>query len=282
MLLRAAFAVRQAGGRDLTSGVHLSRFLLAAPHAEGEAPVSTCSHQSAWSQQSSSVLHTQSWAALPSAAQPALLHLQGHGRARHISEGALTTLQRKTSISATARALLVDTLDMVRNLEKVGLTRQQAELLTEHLTEVLCDHKEKLSQNFVSRAMLEKTLLELDAQQAGFKSEISKAQDLHVTTLNRESERLANDVAKVRSEIRYEVDKLTASQRLDLNLEKGRMRDELQALRDKSNELEIKIDKEINALKAAVELTKNETIKYSLGLMFGLLTIGLGVIRLLI
>lgn len=44
----------------------------------------------------------------------------------------------------------------VRNLEKVGLTRQQAELLTEHLTEVLCDHKEKLSQNFVSRAMLEK------------------------------------------------------------------------------------------------------------------------------
>jgi Protein of unknown function (DUF1640) len=101
---------------------------------------------------------------------------------------------------------------------------------------------------------------------------------------------------------RYEVEKLTASQRLDLNLEKGRMRDELQvgnaggptgatlaksaserikvvcaficccahpvcpvspqqALRDKSNELEIKIDKEINALKAAVELTKNETIK---------------------
>lgn len=40
---------------------------------------------------------------------------------------------------------------------------------------------------------------------------------------------------------RYEVDKLTASQRLDLNLEKGRMRDELQALRDKSNEMEIKV-----------------------------------------
>lgn len=171
---------------------------------------------------------------------------------------------------------------MVRNLEKVGLTRQQAELLTEHLTEVLCTHKEKLSQGFVSKAMLEKTLLEQDAQQAGFKSEIYKAQDMHVTTLNRESERLSNDVVKVRSDIKYEVDKLTASQRLDLNLEKGRMRDELQALRDKSNDLEIQIDKEINALKAAVELTKNETIKYSLGLMFGLLTIGLGVIRLLV
>lgn len=40
---------------------------------------------------------------------------------------------------------------------------------------------------------------------------------------------------------RYEIDKLTASQRLDLNLEKGRMRDELQSLRDKTNELEIKV-----------------------------------------
>ena len=39
------------------------------------------------------------------------------------------------------------------------------------------------------------------------------------------------------------VDKLSSSQRLDLNLEKGRMRDELQALRDKSNEMEIKMDR---------------------------------------
>ena len=43
---------------------------------------------------------------------------------------------------------------------------------------------------------------------------------------------------------RYEIDKLTASQRLDLNLEKGRMRDELQMLRDKTNELEIKVGRE--------------------------------------
>lgn len=124
------------------------------------------------------------------------------------------------------------------------------------------------------------SVLEGISRDAGFKSEVLKAQDMHHTTLNRESERLANDVSKVRSEIRcgwcqnfagvvsanticlqrfgqvvhllatsgqhqrvstwghsalrialesrYEVEKLTASQRLDLNLEKGRMRDELQ------------------------------------------------------
>ena len=79
---------------------------------------------------------------------------------------------------------------------------------------------------------------------------------------------------------RYEIDKLTASQRLDLNLEKGRIRDELQALRDKTNELEIKMDKETNYLKAVVEQTKNEVIKYCLGMMFAFTTAGLGAARL--
>jgi hypothetical protein len=60
------------------------------------------------------------------------------------------------------------------------------------------------------------------------------------------------------------VDKLSASQRLDLNLEKGRMRDELQVLRDKSNEMEIKMDRETNALKAAVEQSKNEVLLLAL------------------
>lgn len=44
----------------------------------------------------------------------------------------------------------------------------------------------------------------------------------------RDTERLTTNLGNLRNEIRYEVEKLTASQRLDLNLEKGRMRDELQ------------------------------------------------------
>lgn len=50
----------------------------------------------------------------------------------------------------------------VRNFEKVGLTRQQAEALTEHLTEVLCTHKEKLSEAYVTKAQLEKVQTPLD------------------------------------------------------------------------------------------------------------------------
>lgn len=36
------------------------------------------------------------------------------------------------------------------------MTRDQAEKLTEHLTEVLCSHKEKLSEAYVTKAHLER------------------------------------------------------------------------------------------------------------------------------
>ena len=47
-------------------------------------------------------------------------------------------------------------------------------------------------------------MLEHEARIAGFKSEVLKAQDMHQGTLNRENERLANDLQKVRSEFRSE------------------------------------------------------------------------------
>ena len=71
-------------------------------------------------------------------------------------------------------------------------------------------------------------MLEQEARIAGFRSEVSKSQELHLASLMRDTERLTTNLGNLRNEIRYEVEKLTASQRLDLNLEKGRMRDELQ------------------------------------------------------
>eukprot|EP00891_Asterochloris_glomerata_P009196 jgi/Astpho2/9196/Aster-07155 len=202
---------------------------------------------------------------------------------------ALTTSGSNNAMAVT-KALLVDTLDMMRKFERLGMSRDQAESLTRSMTEIMCVNKEKIAEQFVSKASLEKLMssptplsqavLEQEARIAGFKSEVQKSQELHHSSLTRDTERLQTMLDKVKAEIRYEIDKLTASQRLDLNLEKGRMRDELQALRDKANELEIKMDKETNSLKAAVEQTKNETIKYCLGMMLAFTTAGLGAARL--
>lgn len=170
-------------------------------------------------------------------------------------------------MTALAKALVVDTLDLMKKFEKVGMTRVQSEAITKHITELIIFDREKLCDQFVSKSALEKVMLEQDAKVTGFKNELQKTQDVHLASVNKDLERQQNLIDKIRSDIRHEVDKLTASQRLDLNLEKGRMRDELQSQRDKATELEIKLDREVNELRARVETSKNDVIKSVIAIM---------------
>ena len=177
-------------------------------------------------------------------------------------------------------SLSLPPIAQMKSLEASGLTRAQAEELTTTLTQVLCLNRERISEGFVAKSALEKVILEHEARVAALRSEVTKGQELHLASLARDTERLTASLDRVRSEIRTEADKLTAATRLDLNLEKGRMRDELQALRDKAAELEIKIDKETSALKAMLESTKSEMVRYSLGLLLSASAVGATIFRL--
>lgn len=157
--------------------------------------------------------------------------------------------------------LLVDTLEVMKELELIGLSRKQAEQLTRQVTDLLVLNKLRTDEQYVSKTSLEKVILEQEANIVGFKTEISKSQDMFSANILKDLERQQSFLDKMRAEVRHEIDKLTASQRLDLNLEKGRMRDDLQGLRDKTTQLEIKLDRDINDLKAAVEKSKNDVIK---------------------
>ncbi|KAK6778132.1 hypothetical protein RDI58_024850 [Solanum bulbocastanum] len=102
----------------------------------------------------------------------------------------------------------------------------------------------------------------------------------HFSLLQREIEKLRNDIEKMRSELRYEVDKLTAGQRLDLNLERGRIRDELANQNAETTNLTNKLDWEIHALMAQIEAAKYEVIKYCIGTLVSISAVGLAVLRL--
>ncbi|KAJ7527025.1 hypothetical protein O6H91_16G032800 [Diphasiastrum complanatum] len=159
------------------------------------------------------------------------------------------------------RAFLVDTLALVRRLEAQGLTAKQAEAITAVITEVLNDSLESVSRSFVSQSDLER--------------------ELRFTTLQRETERLRTDIEKMRSELKYEIDKVTAGQRLDLNLERGRIRDELSNRSAEMSNLTNKLDKEIHALKTELEAAKYEVIKYCIGTIVSVTAVGLGLLRIL-
>jgi len=62
----------------------------------------------------------------------------------------------------------------------------------------------------------------------------------------------------------------------------SRIRDELAALREKGNDIEVRIDREINGLKTSLEASKNDIIRYCVATILSVCVMALGVLRLVI
>eukprot|EP00878_Enallax_costatus_P018894 GHUV01019917.1.p1 GENE.GHUV01019917.1~~GHUV01019917.1.p1 ORF type:complete len:162 (+),score=31.35 GHUV01019917.1:682-1167(+) len=147
-----------------------------------------------------------------------------HSHASSIGPCLLPLLRRFASGAtndAVERAIIVDTLAQAKKLESLGLSREQAEELTRHMTEQIILDRLRLSEKFTAKVELKEAMLEQDARINSFKAELIQKQDMHLATLQKDLDRQSNYLDKMRSEVRHEIDKLTASQRLDLNLEKG-------------------------------------------------------------
>lgn len=179
------------------------------------------------------------------------------------------------------RAFLVDTLALVRRLEGEGIPSKHAEAITSAIKEVLNDSLENVAQSFVSKGEMQKSGMIQDANLSKFKSEVHSSQEHHFSSLQRETEKLRGDIEKMRSELRYEIDKVTAGQRLDLNLERGRMRDELAKQGAETTHLTTKLDREIHTLRAQLEAGKYDVIKYCIGTLVSISAVGLAIVRIL-
>lgn len=180
-----------------------------------------------------------------------------------------------------SRAFLVDTLALVRRLEAQGVPSKQAEAITATITEVLNDSLENVAHAFVSKADSQKSEMVQESNLSKFKAEIQSSQEHHFSMLQRETEKLKNDIGKIRSELRYEIDKVTAGQRLDLNLERGRTRDELANQNAETTNLNNKIDREIQGIRAQLEGAKYDIIKYCIGTLVSVSAVGLALLRVL-
>ncbi|XP_059293103.1 protein FMP32, mitochondrial [Lycium barbarum] len=179
------------------------------------------------------------------------------------------------------RLFLVDTLALVRKLEGQGVPTKQAEAITAAITQVLNDSLENVAQNFVSKGELQRLEMIQESKLSKFKSEVQSSQENHFSLLQHEIEKLKSDIEKMRSELRYEIDKVTAGHRLDLNLERGRIRDELAEQNQETANLTNKLDREIHALRAQLEAAKYDVIKYCIGTLVSISAVGLAVVRIL-
>ena len=74
--------------------------------------------------------------------------------------------------------------------------------------------------------------------------------------LKAENDRLVNDIEKLKQRLREEITRTKAGVLLDLNLEKGRMRDESSGQELKIKEVDTRIEQEIAGLRTAIQASK--------------------------
>ena len=75
-----------------------------------------------------------------------------------------------------------------------------------------------------------------------------------------ENDRLVTDLEKLKQRLREEITRTQAGVRLDLNLEKGRMREESSGQELKIKEVDTRIEQEIAGLRTAIQASKVSTL----------------------
>lgn len=90
------------------------------------------------------------------------------------------------------------------------------------------------------------------------------------------NERLKGEIEKLKKILREEITRSQAGVRLDLNLDKGRIRDESVEQHNRLQETDTKIENEIRALKRQMETIKLQILQYMIGTITGAGTLVLG------
>ncbi|CAL6340124.1 unnamed protein product [Bathycoccus prasinos] len=170
----------------------------------------------------------------------------------------------------------IDTLALTRQLQKNDVfTEKQAEEAVRMFVSCL------KSADFVTHAELQ-----VEAQRNRHKFErYQMISDARIERANVKSETVEKDLKqeaeKIRSELRYNFEKMNQTSRLDLNLEKGRMQDNLTLIDNKLLSTELRLDREIQSMRTHLEIKVNDIIRYGLGTLVSVGALGLGFLRFL-
>ncbi|KAF5678070.1 myosin heavy chain A [Fusarium heterosporum] len=174
-----------------------------------------------------------------------------------------------------------DTLKFVKRLQDEGFTEEQSAAMMKVLNDVIEESIQNLTRTMVLREDAAKATYTQKVDFAKLRSELLSADSTESNTTRTAHERLTNDIAKLSNRLRDEISRTQASVRLDLNLEKGRIREEAVGQELKIKETETKIEQEVAALREKLEQVKFQTLQWLMGVCTGFAALLLGAWRLL-
>jgi len=155
-----------------------------------------------------------------------------------------------------------DTLKFVQRLRDEGFSEAQSRAMMTILSDVIEESIQNLTRTMVLREDADRSTYTQKVDFTKLRSELL-AQDKSETNQTLAGyERLNNDIQKLSSRVRDEVGRAQASVKLDLNLEKGRVREEAKGQELKIKETETRIEEVAAGLRERVEGVKFSTLQW--------------------
>lgn len=137
------------------------------------------------------------------------------------------------------------------------------------MAEVIDESIQNMTSNMVTKADQEKHHYTQQVDFAQLKSELQLMEKNELAMIRAENDRLVADLEKLKQRLREEITRTQAGVRLDLNLEKGRMREEQSKQELKIKEVDTRIEQEIANLRTQIQASKLTTLQYLVGFVTG-------------
>ncbi|NWS02755.1 MCUR1 regulator, partial [Motacilla alba] len=178
------------------------------------------------------------------------------------------------------RRLYFDTHALVCLLEEKGFTTQQSEVIVSALVKIMNTNLDMIYKDMVTKVQQEIALQQVMSHIAGVKKDMIILEKSEFSALRAENEKIKLELQQIKKQVTDEITKVHADNKLNLNLEKSRVK-ELHAQQDRAlTQTDRKIDTEVADLKTMLESHKLDNIKYLAGSVFTCLTVALGFYRL--
>uniref|UniRef100_A0A8C3DH68 Mitochondrial calcium uniporter regulator 1 n=1 Tax=Corvus moneduloides TaxID=1196302 RepID=A0A8C3DH68_CORMO len=217
----------------------------------------------------------------------------------HVSISVSSSLQSKENISLLGnRRLYFDTHALVCLLEANGFTTQQSEVIVSALVKIMNTNLDMIYKDMVTKVQQEIALQQVMSHIGGVKKDMIILEKSEFSALRSENEKIKLELQQMKKQVMDEITKVRADNKLNLNLEKSRVKElyslnerkllemrteivELHAQQDRAlTQTDRKIDTEVADLKTMLESHKLDNIKYLAGSVFTCLTVALGFYRL--
>ncbi|KAM6349448.1 mitochondrial calcium uniporter regulator 1 [Podargus strigoides] len=218
---------------------------------------------------------------------------------RDVCISASSSLQSKGNVSLLGnRKLFFDTHALVCLLEENGFTTRQSEVIVSALVKIMNTNLDVIYMDMVTKVQQEIALQQVMSHIGGVKKDMIILEKSEFSALRSENEKIKLELQQIKKHVMDEITKVRADNKLNLNLEKSRVKElyslnerkllemrteivELHAQQDRAlTQTDRKIDTEVADLKTMLESHKLDNIKYLAGSIFTCLTVALGFYRL--